>query len=110
MEQRVLGSDGRNLSAGTWEYKPPSALDIPIRLNVSLLSDAGNDAGILKSKASGEPPYSLCFSVYFAVKNAIRAARKEFELNENKFTLGFPATVARIRQACEVSTMDMLLG
>eukprot|EP00475_Leptophrys_vorax_P030213 TRINITY_DN4510_c0_g1_i3.p1 TRINITY_DN4510_c0_g1~~TRINITY_DN4510_c0_g1_i3.p1 ORF type:complete len:720 (-),score=209.85 TRINITY_DN4510_c0_g1_i3:77-2236(-) len=107
-EERVLAPDGKNLSAGTWEYKPPSALDIPIKFNVSLLNNLPNPVGILKSKASGEPPYSLGFAVYFAAKNAIHAARKQFGQTD-VFDLGCPASVDRIQRACNFSVFDMLL-
>lgn len=106
-EERVLDTAGRNLSAGTWEYKPPSALDITIKFNVFLMDNLPNKVGVLKSKASGEPPYSLAFSVYFAVKNAIFAARSELGHTNPGFDLGCPASVDRIQQACMVSIKDM---
>ena len=34
------------LNLGTWEYKIPSAYDIPIEFNVSLLKNSPNPAGI----------------------------------------------------------------
>jgi xanthine dehydrogenase/oxidase len=106
-EERVLGSDGKNLSNGTWEYKPPMALDIPIKFNVALLNNVQNPYGILKSKASAEPPYSLCFSIFFAAKNAIYAARSELGHADRVFDLDLPATVARIQLACQVSADDL---
>ena len=44
------------------------------RAQVTLLKDAPNPVGILRSKATGEPPYSLANSAFFAVKNALMAA------------------------------------
>lgn len=38
------------------EYKPPLANDIPIEFNVTLLKNAPNPLGVLRSKAVGEPP------------------------------------------------------
>lgn len=76
-EQVVVGSEGRLLSVGTWDYKPPSQLDIPIQFNASLLKDAPNPNGVLRSKASGEPPYALASSVFFAIRDAVSAARKQ---------------------------------
>lgn len=92
---------GRNLTNGTWEYKPPSQKDIPIVFNVGLLKDAPNPVGVLRSKASGEPPYALACSVFFAVKHAVMAARKDAGLAQ-EVELKQPATVYRIQQACGV--------
>ena len=64
-------------STGTWNYKPPFPLDIPQSLNVTMLPDAPNPVGILRSKATGEPPYSLANSAYFAVHHALTAARSD---------------------------------
>ncbi len=61
---------------GTWFYTPPFSQDIPINFNVSLLPGAPNALGILSSKATGEPPLMLANSVFFAIKDAIFAARR----------------------------------
>ena len=72
-------SSGKNLTNGTWEYKPPSVHDIPISFNVKLLRDAPNPVGILRSKASGEPPYCLSVSAFLACRRAIEISRRERE-------------------------------
>nr|XP_053657006.1 probable aldehyde oxidase gad-3 [Cherax quadricarinatus] len=41
---------GQKLSNSTWEYKPPTALDIPVDLRVTLLPNASNPHGVLGSK------------------------------------------------------------
>ncbi|KAB7507046.1 Indole-3-acetaldehyde oxidase [Armadillidium nasatum] len=41
---------GQKLSNGTWEYKPPTALDIPIDFRVSFLPKGDNEGGVLRSK------------------------------------------------------------
>lgn len=51
-------------------------------------------------QAVGEPPLFLGISCFFAIKEAIAAARKERGINPN-FPLNSPATSARIRMACE---------
>lgn len=64
-EEVLYDSNGRLLTDSTWEYKPFSALDIPISFNVTLLHDAPNPVGIQKSKAVGEPPLVLsCTGLY----------------------------------------------
>lgn len=43
---------GRNLTNGTWEYKPPCSKDIPVDFRVSLLKNAPNPLGVLRSKGT----------------------------------------------------------
>eukprot|EP00005_Dracoamoeba_jomungandri_P003978 CAMPEP_0174259192 /NCGR_PEP_ID=MMETSP0439-20130205/8049_1 /TAXON_ID=0 /ORGANISM="Stereomyxa ramosa, Strain Chinc5" /LENGTH=1426 /DNA_ID=CAMNT_0015342987 /DNA_START=78 /DNA_END=4358 /DNA_ORIENTATION=+ len=97
---------GELLTDGTWEYKPPSALDIPIEFNTSLLPNVSNPLGLLGSKASGEPPYCMSASVKFAVDMAVRSARNDAGLDE-AFNLVPPATPAKIQQMCG-NTIDQL--
>ena len=54
---------------------------------------------IHSSKAVGEPPFFLASAVFFAIKDAIIAARAEVGSNE-WFPLDNPATPERIRMAC----------
>lgn len=51
-------------------------------------------------QAVGEPPLFLAVSVFFAIKDAIKAARAENGITSN-FDLISPATSARIRMACQ---------
>jgi xanthine dehydrogenase large subunit len=55
-------------------YKIPTANDIPLDFRVELLPDAPNPGVIGNSKAVGEPPFMLAFSVWLAIKDAISAA------------------------------------
>eukprot|EP00042_Codosiga_hollandica_P038599 m.315369 g.315369 ORF g.315369 m.315369 type:complete len:237 (+) comp55435_c0_seq3:1990-2700(+) len=96
-------SSGQLLSDGTWTYKPPSVLDIPIVFNTTLLPNAPNPTGILSSKTSGEPSLCMSANALFAVKAAINAALAELGPIGTTFTpLDGPATVAAIQQACLV--------
>jgi len=47
----------------------------------------------------GEPPLGLATTVFFAIKDAIAAARNDAGLNA-LFALDSPATAERIRMAC----------
>ncbi|XP_050537664.1 xanthine dehydrogenase/oxidase isoform X2 [Daktulosphaira vitifoliae] len=58
-------------------------------------------------KAIGEPPLFLSASVFFAIKNAIYAARKDSGIIEY-FRLDPPATVEKIRMACQDHIIDKL--
>ena len=67
---------------------------------MSLLRGAPNPRAVFSSKAVGEPPLFLAASVFFAVKEAVLAARREAGV-EGDFRLDAPATAERIRMACE---------
>jgi len=71
MEEVMYGVDNnpaKLVNHNTWEYKPPSVKDIPIDFRVALLKNTKNPAGVLSSKAVGEPPLLLSTSVFLAVK------------------------------------------
>eukprot|EP00058_Branchiostoma_floridae_P000040 XP_002585528.1 hypothetical protein BRAFLDRAFT_89258 [Branchiostoma floridae] len=68
---------GQLLTNGTWEYKPPTTKDIPIDLRVTLLPNAPNPHGVLRSKACGEPPLLMSCSALLALRQAVRSARAE---------------------------------
>ncbi|CAF1715269.1 BnaCnng46690D [Brassica napus] len=91
---------GNLLTCGPGNYKIPSINDIPFNFNVSLLKGNPNSKGIHSSKAVGEPPFFLASSVFFAIKDAIKAARTEVGLGSKWFSLDTPATPERIRMAC----------
>ena len=100
--------NGRLLTKGPGAYKIPGFGDIPSQFNVSLLRGTSNPRAVYSSKAVGEPPLFLASSIFFAIKNAIEAARldanksKDDASNTNKhlFALDAPATAERIRMAC----------
>ncbi len=64
---------GRLLNHSPDTYKIPGIGDIPEIFHVDLLKDAPNPIAIKKSKAVGEPPFMLAFSVWLAIKDAISA-------------------------------------
>jgi xanthine dehydrogenase molybdopterin-binding subunit B len=64
---------GRLLTHSPDTYKIPTVNDIPEVFNVDLLRDHPNEGTIRKSKAVGEPPFMLAFSVWLAIKDAISA-------------------------------------
>lgn len=73
--------------------------DVRIDLNFCVIQDAPNDKAVHSSKAVGEPPFFLASSVFFAIKDAIIAARAESG-SHGWFPLDNPATPERIRMAC----------
>lgn len=90
------------LTTGTWEYKPPTAQDVPSAMKVTLLKNMNNKNGILGSKAVGEPPNIVANSIYFAMRMAIRAARADAGVSGH-FQLDVPSTVDVRQQACLVN-------
>jgi len=100
---------GANLSNGTWEYKPPCSRDIPVEFNVALLSNAPNPAGILSSKASGEPSITASCAALFAVQHAISAARED-EGNADPVSLSAPATGEAITAAAMLAPSNFTLS
>ncbi|KAH7665527.1 xanthine dehydrogenase/oxidase protein [Dioscorea alata] len=90
---------GNLYTCGPGTYKIPSANDIPMNFKVSLLKGAPNPKAIHSSKAVGEPPFFLAASVFFAIRDAITAARAEENLFD-WFPLDNPATPERIRMVC----------
>ncbi|SDH50486.1 molybdopterin cofactor-binding domain-containing protein [Mucilaginibacter gossypii] len=109
-EEMLYAPNGRVISDGTWEYKPPCTKTIPQQFNVWLLKYVRSDDptaplkdnyGINSSKSTGEPPLVLANTVFFAIKHAIDAARKD-QGNNDWFDLEAPATIERIQQACIV--------
>lgn len=100
LEEMIYSPTGTCFSRGPGVYKLPGFADIPGEFNVALLKGAPNPRAVYSSKAVGEPPLFLASSIFFAIKDAITAARKE-EGYDNDFNLISPATAARIRMACQ---------
>merc|ERR1712113_185896 len=94
-------ADGRLINNGTWDYKIPSALDIPIKLSVALLDNGPNSTknNVAGSKATGEPATLVGSCPFFALKAAIAAARLEAGVT-GWFRLDCPATPAKVQQLC----------
>ncbi|KAK4312005.1 hypothetical protein Pmani_016533 [Petrolisthes manimaculis] len=99
---------GKKLSNGTWEYKPPTALDIPVDMRITLLPNAANPHGVLGSKATGEPALCLSYVVVMALRHAITAFRAE-NGDSSWFNMDTPLTVEKVHQLCEVSPSQFKL-
>ncbi|XP_063923142.1 xanthine dehydrogenase-like [Zophobas morio] len=101
LEELVYSPSGTNYTRGPGTYKLPGFGNIPGEFNVSMLKGSSNPRAVYSSKAIGEPPLFLGSSVVFAIKDAIKAARKENGYDPTDFKLYSPATSARIRVACQ---------
>uniref|UniRef100_A0A2K5J9B5 Xanthine dehydrogenase/oxidase n=1 Tax=Colobus angolensis palliatus TaxID=336983 RepID=A0A2K5J9B5_COLAP len=102
LEELHYSPEGSLHTRGPSTYKIPAFGSIPIEFRVSLLRDCPNKKAIYASKAVGEPPLFLAASIFFAIKDAIRAARAQHTGNNVKelFRLDSPATPEKIRNAC----------
>jgi hypothetical protein len=54
-------------------------------VQTTLLADNPNPVGVLSSKATGEPSYSLAMSAHFAVKYAVESARSDAGISGTSF-------------------------
>jgi len=102
-EQIRSSTDGRLITNGTFVYKPPSVLDIPIDFNVTIVKST-NDVknAVLGSKASGEPSQLLGIGPFYALKMAIYAARED-QGHKEYFQLDVPATPVRTQRAALIN-------
>ncbi|XP_017481952.1 PREDICTED: xanthine dehydrogenase isoform X3 [Rhagoletis zephyria] len=107
LEELIYSPQGALYSRGPGMYKLPGFADIPGEFNVSLLTGAPNPRAVYSSKAVGEPPLFIGSTAFFAIKEAITAARAERGLSVH-FQLEAPATAARIRMACQDEFTELI--
>jgi xanthine dehydrogenase large subunit len=79
---------GRLLTQAASTYKLPSFSEMPAELNVSLLQHVPEEGVVYGSKAVGEPPLMLAFSV----REALRQAAAAFGAPGTSVDLASPAT------------------
>lgn len=91
---------GNLATTGPGTYKIPGFSDIPQVFNVSFLQGVpGNWKGlrsVQSSKGIGEPPVFLGSSCLFALRDALKSARKDNGVEE-PLVLNSPATAERLR-------------
>ena len=94
-------ASGQLFTKGPGTYKIPGFRDIPQVFNVSLLKDVEweNLRTIQRSRGVGEPPLFMGSAVFFAIRDALRAARLQYGC-EDVLSLQSPATPERIRISC----------
>ncbi|CAM1510465.1 Fc.00g008000.m01.CDS01 [Cosmosporella sp. VM-42] len=106
---------GTLFTRGPGAYKIPGFRDIPQTFNVSLLKDVEwkELRTIQRSRGVGEPPLFMGSSVFFAIRDALKAARQDagvvakvgVDQDDGLLRLESPATPERIRLACEDEIM-----
>jgi len=101
---------GQIATRGPGAYKIPGFRDIPQEFNVSMLKGVPWEhlQTIQRSKGVGEPPLFMGSAVFFAIRDALKAARKQYGVEaevgvnegEGLLRLESPATPERIRISC----------
>ncbi|MET7320028.1 xanthine dehydrogenase molybdopterin binding subunit [Streptomyces sp. NPDC005549] len=88
---------GRLLTQAASTYKLPSFSEMPEEFNVTLLENATEEGAVFGSKAVGEPPLMLAFSV----REALRQAAAAFGPRGTAVELASPATPEAVYWAVE---------
>ncbi|KAG7253129.1 hypothetical protein CRUP_024868 [Coryphaenoides rupestris] len=99
LEQLSFSPGGVLYTRGPSQYKIPAVCDVPLSFNVYLLPDSHNPHAIYSSKGIGEPTVFLGSTVFYAIKDAVAAARAESGF-AGPFPLNSPATPERVCLAC----------
>ncbi|XP_047402763.1 aldehyde oxidase isoform X1 [Sciurus carolinensis] len=99
--QGVLHTRGPN------QYKIPAICDIPTELHISFLPPSEKSNTLYSSKGLGESGVFLGCSVFFAIRDAVSAARQERGLS-GPLKLSSPLTPEKIRMACEDKFTKMI--
>ncbi|MFI1917984.1 xanthine dehydrogenase molybdopterin binding subunit [Nocardia sp. NPDC020380] len=90
---------GRLLTQAASTYKLPSFSEMPEIFNVTLLANATEEGAVYGSKAVGEPPLMLAFSV----REALRQAAAAFGPEGTSVELGAPATPEAVYWALDAA-------
>jgi xanthine dehydrogenase molybdopterin binding subunit len=94
-EELLWDKDGKLLTHSASTYQIPAFSDAPVEFNVELLPKATQANTIHGSKAVGEPPLMLAFSVREAIRDAIAS----FGKSGGEIALSSPATSEAILHA-----------
>jgi xanthine dehydrogenase large subunit len=92
---------GRLATQSASTYKLPSLSELPADLRVALLERATEDGVVYGSKAVGEPPLMLAFSVREALRDAVAAFRVSTGSAGTPVVLASPATPEAVWWAIE---------
>nr|XP_037873009.1 aldehyde oxidase 2 isoform X1 [Bombyx mori] len=90
---------GKLLTDRTWTYKPPGLKDIPADFRIYFRRNSNNPTGVLQSKATGEPAFSLAAVITHAIRDAVRAARLDAAYEDQWIDIPNPCTVENIFMA-----------
>ena len=91
-EQLVWNDQGRLMTHAPSTYKIPAVSDCPDEFHVKLFENKNVKDAVMRSKAVGEPPLLLGFSVFFAIRDAISSV-SNYKINP---PLNAPASAEEI--------------
>jgi len=97
VEELWWNKEGRLMTHAPSTYKIPAVNDCPTDFRTALFKNENPEDTIFRSKAVGEPPLLLPFSVFFAIRDAI-AALGDYRINP---PLDAPASGESIFRAAE---------
>lgn len=106
IEELKYSPEGVLYSRGPDDYKIPTVTEIPEEFYITLVHSQ-NPIAIYSSKGLGEAGMFLGSAVFFAIYDAVAAARRERGLTKT-FTLSSPATPELIRMTCVDQFTDMI--
>ncbi|MBX3170216.1 MAG: molybdopterin-dependent oxidoreductase [Candidatus Eremiobacteraeota bacterium] len=118
-EHVIFNQHGALVTDNTWTYKPPCSKTIPIDFRVHLYppeasldkhAAAAENLAVKSSKTTGEPSMLMGLSVWFAIRRAIHAARRDHLGDASWYPMDCPATSERIQLACGVSSESLSTG
>jgi xanthine dehydrogenase large subunit len=75
VEEVLFNENGKPLTDTLSTYKIPDIYHGPQNINVAFLDNSAHPLAIFNSKAVGEPPLMYGLGVFFALRDALRAAR-----------------------------------
>jgi xanthine dehydrogenase/oxidase len=111
-EEVIFNEHGGLVTDNTWTYKPPCSKTIPIDFRVSLHqpdatldkhASAAENLAVKSAKTTGEPSMLMGCSVWFAIRRAIMACRRD-HLGDNRWVaMDCPATSEAIQMHCGVT-------
>jgi xanthine dehydrogenase large subunit len=104
LEELLWDAEGRVSTAGASTYKLPSWAEMPPVFEVKFLERATEPGVVFGSKAVGEPPLMLAFSV----REAIRAAIAAFGSVDQVIPLNSPATPECVFRAIRAARGECL--
>jgi xanthine dehydrogenase large subunit len=106
-EELWWNRDGRLMTHAPSTYKIPAVSDTPAAFNVKLYRNENAEPTVFRSKAVGEPPLLLPFSVFLAIRDAVAATAPDAP---HAPALRAPATPEAILDAIDalrpVATID----
>jgi len=104
-EELWWNRDGRLMTHAPSTYKIPSVSDIPAEMNVALYDNQNVEPTVFRSKAVGEPPLLLGFSVLLAIRAAVASVAPN---STDAPVLRAPATPESILNALDAQALKTL--